>query len=142
MRYTECPADVGPGDIVRCCSLDGLREGTPLIKGNIYTVRANESLGDGEPLQASRASVLHLAGVPGTFAPFRFTLVTRRAEAAIAEAHDTAARMAAVMRERVTLSGSCTEHDLARAGFTAAQVLEFADEARGLAGPLPELAAA
>lgn len=140
--YTECPPDVRPGDIVRCRSLAGLRPGDPLVMGNIYTVRANEGLGDGEPMQRSRMPVLHLAGIPGEYAAFRFELVARRDAAAVAEAGEIACRMAAVMRERVALTGACTEHDLARAGFTAAQVLEFADEARGLAGPLPELAAA
>lgn len=142
MTYTECPPDVRPGDIVRCRSLAGVLPGTPLIVGNVYTVRANEGLDDGEPFQRSRVPVLHLAGIPGSYATFRFDLVARAAAAAAQEAHDTAARMAAVMRERVTLCGACTEHDLARAGFTAAQVIEFADEARGLAGPVPELAAA
>ncbi|MEW6256914.1 MAG: hypothetical protein AB1592_13245 [Pseudomonadota bacterium] len=142
MTYTECPPDVRPGDIVRCRSLAGLRPGDPLSLNHIYTVRANEGLGDGEPMQRSRLPVLHLAGISGEYATFRFELVARRDAAAIREATDTARRMAAVMRERVTLTGACTEHDLARAGFTAAQILEFADEARGLAGPLPELAAA
>jgi len=142
MRYTECSADVGPGDIVRCCSLAGLHPGSPLAVGHIYTVRANEGLGDGEPLQRSRSPILHLKGIPGTFATFRFELVARAADAAPQDATFIAARMAAVMRERVALSGACTADDLARAGFTAAQIIEFADEARGLAGPLPELAAA
>lgn len=141
MSYTECPADVGPGDIVRCRSLAGLRPGNPLAIGHIYTVRANEGLGDAEPMQRSRVAVLHLAGIPGEYATFRFELVARRDAAAIQEASETAARMATFMRERVALAGACTEHDLARAGFTAAQVIEFADDARGLAGPLTDLAA-
>lgn len=142
MAYTECPPDVGPGDIVRCRSLAGLRPGSPLSLGNIYTVRANDGLGDGEPLQRSRVPVLRLIEIPGDYATFRFELVARRAAAAIAEAHETARHMARVMRERVALTGCCTEHDLARAGFTAAQILEFADEARGIAGPLTDLVAA
>lgn len=46
------------------------------------------------------------------------------------------------MRRHEAESGACTADDLARAGFTSAQILEYADEARGLAGAPSELAAA
>ncbi|MEP9378428.1 hypothetical protein ABLE91_17055 [Aquabacter sp. CN5-332] len=143
MTFTECPPDVAAGDIVRCMSLAGLKADSPLLLGNVYTVRANEGLDDVEPMQRSRVPVIHLAGIAGgPYATFRFSLVSRRREAAAQEAAATAARMARVMHERVSLTGHCTEHDLARAGFTAAQILEFADDARGLAGAPSELAAA
>jgi len=141
MSFTQCPDDVAPGDIVRCKSLAGVRPGSPLAIGNIYTVRAIEGLDDVEALQRSRAPVVHLAGIPGAYATFRFELVAR-AVAAPSGASEIAVRMAAVMREREAATGACDQHDLARAGFTSAQIIEYADEARGLAGAPSRLAAA
>ncbi len=141
MAYTECPPDVEPGDIVRCRSLAGVRPDSPLGGQHLHRPRANEGLGDAEPLQRSRVPVLHLAGIPGEYAtPVRAGGTPQRA--AVQEAHETAGLMARVMRECANTSGACTEHDLARAGFTAAQILEFADAARGIAGPLAEQVAA
>lgn len=46
-------------------------------------------------------------------------------------------RMAEAMADRVraegNVEGGCTDEDLYRAGFTAAEIIEYADEARGLA---------
>lgn len=46
-------------------------------------------------------------------------------------------RMAEAMADRVraggNVDGGCTDEDLYRAGFTAAEIIEYADEARGLA---------
>lgn len=43
------------------------------------------------------------------------------------------AAMAEVMVERESGSGGCTVDDLASAGFTAAEILEYTDDARKLA---------
>ncbi len=142
MSFTECPADVGPGDIVRCRSLAGLRPESPLTLNHIYTVLGNEGPGDAEPVQRSRVPTIHLKGISGgPYATFRFELVARVPEPA-AECAAIATRMADVMRRREAETGRCTFDDLACAGFTSAQIIEFSDEARGLAGAPSELAAA
>lgn len=51
------------------------------------------------------------------------------------------AAMARVMYETSLQSGGCTADDLARAGFTAAEILEHADDARALAGLIEREAA-
>lgn len=141
-KFTECPADVAPGDIVRCMSLAGLKPDGPLKLRHVYTVRGNEGFDGVEPAQRSHVPVIHLEGIPGVYGTFRFELVARRAEAEADLPSAVAARMAEVMRRREAETGACTFDDLARAGFTMAQIVEFKDEARGLAGAPSELAAA
>ncbi|GGF56487.1 hypothetical protein GCM10007301_15190 [Azorhizobium oxalatiphilum] len=134
MTFPECPADVGPGDILRCRTLAGQLPWSPLKLNHIYTVRESEGLGDVEPLQRSRMPVVHLKEIDGgPYAVFRFELVARRPDWQ-AECSAVAARMADVMRQREAETGRCTADDLACAGFTCAQIIEFADEARGIAG--------
>lgn len=50
-----------------------------------------------------------------------------------AEASATVDLMADVMRERVAQDGACTVDHLSAAGFTAAEIAEYADIARGRA---------
>ncbi len=49
---------------------------------------------------------------------------------------ETPARMAAVMREQFAAKGMCDQHDLARAGFCEAEIVENIDQARRIAGPV------
>ncbi|MBB6308943.1 hypothetical protein [Xanthobacter tagetidis] len=120
-----------PRDVVRCVQPTGR-----LIKGQIYQVRATQPAEDVLAAALGEGPYVHLYDFEGAFIAARFVLVAR-APANDDAAHDVAQRMAQVMRERVALAGSCDVHDLARAGFTAAQIIEYADEARGIAGPLP-----
>ncbi|MFG1414017.1 hypothetical protein V5G24_23230 [Xanthobacter sp. VTT E-85241] len=134
-----------PGDVVRLEETLALPAGCPLKQGHIYTVlRVDGLLHD-------MHTCLVLAGAE-TWTPFawRFALVARGPHAPVAEASAQGAeearaiveRMTQVMRERERETGACDRHDLARAGFTAAQIIEYADEARGLAGaPSQQVAA-
>lgn len=51
-----------------------------------------------------------------------------------AAANARVAAMARVMYETALQHGSCTADDLACAGFTSAEIIELADDARALAG--------
>ncbi|WP_323011090.1 hypothetical protein [Paracoccus sp. (in: a-proteobacteria)] len=53
---------------------------------------------------------------------------------------ETPAIMANVMREQYAAKGYCDAHDLARAGFCEAQILENIDAALRLAGPADTIA--
>jgi hypothetical protein len=129
----------GPRDIVRCIETAGLPD-APLTRGHIYTVKAVEGLDTIEPAKLAVSPIVHLEGIPGAFAPFRFKLQAHGIQPS--ETDPVAIRMARVMRRHEAETGACTADDLARAGFTSAQILEYADEARGLAGAPSELAAA
>jgi hypothetical protein len=118
-------------DVVRCIHPTGL-----LVKGQIYLVSGVEPAEDALAAARGEGPYVHLDRISGSFIAQRFVLVAR-GPANDDEAVDIPRRMADVMRERVALAGSCDAHDLARAGFTAAQILEYADEARGIAGPPP-----
>lgn len=131
-------APFAPGDVVRCVSVAGAGARFPLTLGHVYSVRARTEVdpGGAEPLP-----MVWLHGFSPAFAEFRFKLVTR----ATPEVNPVAAavsRMAAVMVQCERESGGCTIDDLARAGFTSAQIIEYADEARAIAGAPTGLVAA
>lgn len=127
------PTPFAPGDIVRCITLTSAGPDCPLRQGHIYTVRGVEAV-DGSP-QFGRVDHLHLHGIPQAYGAWRFALVARADNDAAEPGDGIAHQMAAVMRERLAAEGQCTIDDLARAGFTSAQIIEYADEARGIAGP-------
>lgn len=123
------------GDIVRCVIPQ-----EPLKRNHIYTVAGIEDASEPVAPTPLPCAFLHLVGLEQLrFFASRFALVARKPanDDAPRAAAETIARMAQVMRERVAAEGACTIDDLARAGFTAAQIFECADEARGRAGILP-----
>ncbi|WP_454919250.1 hypothetical protein [Xanthobacter sediminis] len=124
------------GDWVRCvtdAAWDSAFFGPfPLVVGRVYQVRAVT------PDDSGLGGAVYVHGFPNGFIPERFD--THARAAANDDPCDAVViprRMAQVMREQVAAGGACTVDDLARAGFTAAQILEYADEARGIAGPVP-----
>lgn len=130
----KCP--FAPGDIVRCETVAGSGPPLPLTVGQIYTVRAVKQADSIEEALDHAAPILYLHGYESPFLAFRFSLVVK------APANDDPCetvviphRMAQVFRECAEAKGHCDVHDLARAGFTAAQITEYADEARRIAGP-------
>lgn len=132
------PAPFAPGDIVKCVFDRASGPRLPISEGQIYTVRAVRppespaSAADGE------TTLVWLAGFERSFFAARFVLVARApANDAPCEAVAVPRRMARVFRECAASHGCCDVHDLARAGFTAAQITEYADEARRLAGAPP-----
>lgn len=127
-------------DVVRCTSVFGGGPRFPLTKGHIYTVLAVEPCDHLSAVQQMAAPLLWLHGFAQGFAPFRFTKVADGTQSATPAG--IAVRMAEVMRTCERATGGCTADDLARAGFSAAQIIEYADEARALAGPPSGLAAA
>lgn len=137
------PLAFGVGDFVRCVSAVGWPDGTfPLQVGHVYQVRAIEQAGDFDAAAVGKGPLVYVHGHPRGFLPFRFVLTVK------APANDDPCAAAAVpqlmartMRECLALTGACTVDDLARAGFTSAQIIEFSDEARGLAGPVSDCAA-
>ncbi|MCL8385533.1 hypothetical protein [Xanthobacter aminoxidans] len=130
-----CP--FAPGDIVRCETVAGSGPPLPLVVGQIYTIRAVQQAETIEQALDHAAPVLYLHGYESPFLAFRFSMVVK------APANDDPCEsvviprlMAQVFKECVASHGHCDVHDLARAGFTAAQIAEFVDEARRLAGPV------
>lgn len=134
-RY-PAPCPFGPGDIVRLVSDFSSGAPLPLALGHIYTVRAvreaaslDDAMGGG-PL-------IWVTGHEQSFLAARFELVAKApANDQPCEAVAIPHRMAKVFRRCIEARGYCDVHDLARAGFTAAQITEYADEARRIAGPL------
>lgn len=127
MRWTECPPDVRPGDIVRCMSVVGLCLGTALAVARYYVVCANHAQGDGEPFEWSRRPAIELREAPFLYAPFRFELVLTGADAALAS------KMADFMRETEASAGACMEADLLDQGFSAEEIERVHEAAEGLA---------
>lgn len=131
--------DIAPRDVVRCISAAGWNAETfPLSVGHIYTVRAVQGAEDADAAMGLRGPVVFLDGFVEPFLAFRFKVVAKAPAndepcAAVTIPH----RMAQVFRACFDARGYCDVHDLARAGFTAAQITEYADEARWIAGPLP-----
>ncbi|MFG1465229.1 hypothetical protein V5F77_20305 [Xanthobacter sp. DSM 24535] len=134
------PHGLKANDVVRCTSIFGAGPRFPLAKGHIYTVRAVEPGDHLNPSQQMAAPLIWLHGFAQGFAPFRFAKVADGTQPA--PPAGIAVRMADVMRACEHATGGCTADDLARAGFSAAQIKEYADEARALAGPPSGLAAA
>lgn len=141
-RLTLKPAwrpDFGPRDVVRCVNAAGIKPDCPLRQGRIYTVLGIEEGTRSCPEMAQIEPIVRLCGVNGAYGAFRFALVAPASPRP--ESNPTAARMAQVLRLRVRENDACTLDDLTRAGFTAAQIIEHIDEARGIAGA-PEMVAA
>lgn len=136
MAATSPPFTIAAGAMVRCLSAEGLPAGDPLHQGHVYQVRGVAELADAGP-SAGAGTAVYLHGLTRGYAPWRFgPAFAGNDNPAPAPASCLAQLMARVMRETVAAQGSCDVHDLARAGFTMAQIIEYADEARGLAGPL------
>ncbi|MBP2147960.1 hypothetical protein [Xanthobacter flavus] len=131
------PCPFGPGDIVRCVNLAGSGAPLPLTVGNIYTVAAVKEAESLDAALGQEAPLVYLRGYERSFLAVRFELVIKApANDQPCEAVAIPARMARVFRECFEAHGACDVHDLARAGFTAAQITEYADEARRIAGPV------
>ncbi|MFG1376123.1 hypothetical protein [Xanthobacter autotrophicus] len=134
--YPErCP--FGVGDVVKFALAATSGATLPLTLGRIYTVRATRDVASLEEAQEGRAPLVWVHGHAEPFLAVRFELVAKApANDPPCEAVTLPRQMAQVFRECVATHGFCDVHDLARAGFTAAQITEYQDEARGLAGPL------
>lgn len=129
--------DVRPGDMVRLVRAEGLPVGCDFQPGHIYGVARVEadSIASDTRLILAKAPQWRLLA-------WRFERVAAALPADPPPTSPIVERMAQVMRERELETGACDRHDLARAGFTAAQIIEYADEARGLAGaPSQQVAA-
>lgn len=143
MSYSTAypPKMPGIGDFVRCVSDAGWNGGPfPLILGHVYMVRAVEGAGDFDALAMGAGPRLYLHGAAPAFLACRFEIVAQ------APANDDPCpaaaipqKMARVMRERAAATGSCDLDDLARAGFSTAEIIEYRDEALRLAGPVGDL---
>lgn len=72
-------------------------------------------------------SALSPAAADRLFVPAALNAGEARDRGQIAEA------MAAVMLDRTSVAGACDVHDLAAAGFTAAEIVEYEREARAIA---------
>lgn len=130
------PAPFAAGDLVRCTSTHAGGTKFPLKLNHLYRVRC--IAGGDSPHHPFRVFLHRHARA---FDMFRFALECP-AKAAAAEVERVTRRMAQVMRDCEGATGVCTADDLACAGFTAAQIIEYADEARGLAGAPSGLMAA
>lgn len=131
------PCPFGPGDIVRCIDIAGSGAPLPLKVGNIYTVSAVTEAESLDAALGQEAPLVYLSGYERAFLAVRFALVIKApANDQPCEAVAIPARMARVFRACFEAHGACDVHDLARAGFTMAQITEYADEARRIAGPV------
>ncbi|MFG1255911.1 hypothetical protein V5F79_01200 [Xanthobacter flavus] len=131
------PCPFGPGDIVRCVNLAGSGAPLPLIVGNIYTVSAVKEAESLDAALGQEAPLVYLSGFERSFLAVRFELVIKApANDQPCEAVTIPHQMARVFLECAAARGYCDVHDLARAGFTTAQITEYADEARRIAGPV------
>ncbi|WP_029554799.1 hypothetical protein [Xanthobacter sp. 91] len=131
------PCPFGPGDIVRCIDIAGSGAPLPLVLQQIYSVRAVKEAESLDAALGQEAPLVYLHGYERPFLAVRFKLVIKApANDQPCEAVTIPHRMAQVFKECAAARGFCDVHDLARAGFTTAQITEYADEARRIAGPV------